>query len=103
MSAIELYPTDLRATVCGDCGRGWDDSLSTSVTPTTAGRCPFEYEHENLDCETVKIDASIIWLVALAQQIVKLSGVSLAEALTEAEEHMIYGRENADYGGRLVI
>jgi len=48
-------------------------------------------------------DANAQWLVALAQQIVKLSGVSLASALLEAEEHMFYGRENADYGGRLVI
>jgi hypothetical protein len=48
-------------------------------------------------------DASALWLLALAQQIVKLSGVSLASALLEAEEHMLYGRENADYGGRLVI
>ena len=48
-------------------------------------------------------DASALWLLALAQQIVKLSGVSLASALLEAEEHMLYCRENADYGGRLVI
>ena len=28
---------------CGNCGRSWDDSLVTSITPTPAGRCPFEY------------------------------------------------------------
>jgi len=45
-AAVELSPTDPRATVCGDCGRGWDDSVVTSVTPTPAARCPFEYDHE---------------------------------------------------------
>ena len=43
---VELAPEDPRATVCGHCHRGWDDTVSTSVTPTPSGRCPFEYEHE---------------------------------------------------------
>ena len=43
---VRLDPSDPKATVCGTCGRAWDDSISTSVTPTPAGRCPFEYEHE---------------------------------------------------------
>lgn len=43
---VELDPTDPRATVCGNCGRGWDDSVATSWTPVPSGRCPFEYEHE---------------------------------------------------------
>jgi hypothetical protein len=42
---VELDPSDPKATVCGTCGRGWDDTISTSVTPTPAGRCPFEYDH----------------------------------------------------------
>jgi hypothetical protein len=33
-----------RAT-CGTCDRSWDDSVSTSMTPTPAGRCPFEAYH----------------------------------------------------------
>lgn len=33
-----------RAT-CGTCGRSWDDGKSTSMTPTPAGRCPFEAFH----------------------------------------------------------
>ena len=44
---IELSPNDPQATVCGNCGRGWDDSVSTSMTPTPSGRCPFEYDHED--------------------------------------------------------
>lgn len=28
---------------CGNCGRSWDDTLSTTWTPAPAGRCPFEY------------------------------------------------------------
>jgi hypothetical protein len=27
---------------CGHCGRSWDDSIPTSMTPAPAGRCPFE-------------------------------------------------------------
>jgi hypothetical protein len=30
---------------CGHCGRTWDDSVTTSVTPVPSPRCPFEYEH----------------------------------------------------------
>jgi len=32
---------------CGVCGRWWDDSLVTSLTPAPSARCPFEYEHNN--------------------------------------------------------
>lgn len=32
-------------TQCGTCDRYWDDSISTSLTPTPSGRCPFEYFH----------------------------------------------------------
>lgn len=42
---IELHPANPRATVCGTCRRGWDDTVSTSVTPTPSGRCPWEDEH----------------------------------------------------------
>jgi len=42
---VELDPSDPKATVCGHCKRGWDDSVSTSVTPVPSGRCPFEYDH----------------------------------------------------------
>jgi hypothetical protein len=45
---VRLDATDPRATVCGTCGAAWDDSVSTSVTPVPAGRCPFEYEHPEL-------------------------------------------------------
>lgn len=31
---------------CGHCNRSWDDGISTSMTPTPAGRCPFEEFHE---------------------------------------------------------
>lgn len=30
---------------CGACGRSWNDAAVSAVTPTPAGRCPFEYEH----------------------------------------------------------
>ncbi len=36
-------------TECGTCGRMWDDAISTSVTPVPAGRCPFEYDHDDDD------------------------------------------------------
>ena len=31
---------------CGHCGRTWDDAHVSAVTPTPAGRCPFEHLHE---------------------------------------------------------
>lgn len=36
------------AMTCGDpsCGRSWDDTVSTGVTPAPSGRCPFEAEHD---------------------------------------------------------
>ena len=43
---VELDPDDPRATVCGSCGRGWDDNVSTAWTPAPGGRCPFECDHE---------------------------------------------------------
>ena len=30
---------------CGTCGLSWNDCTSTSMTPTPAGRCPFEAFH----------------------------------------------------------
>lgn len=33
------------AAVCNGCGRSWDDSAVTSMTPTPSGRCPFEPFH----------------------------------------------------------
>lgn len=32
---------------CYTCGRSWDDGISTGITPTPSGRCPFEYYHDN--------------------------------------------------------
>lgn len=49
MTVVELLPDDPRATVCGTCGRAWDDTISTPVTPVPSARCPFEYEHEERD------------------------------------------------------
>lgn len=46
---VEVDPADIRATVCGACGRAWDDSVATAWTPAPAGRCPFEYEHDDDD------------------------------------------------------
>lgn len=48
---VELPPHHPRATVCGTCGRGWDDAVSTALTPVPAARCPFEYEHAEYDSE----------------------------------------------------
>jgi hypothetical protein len=42
---VELRPDNPKATVCGTCKRGWDDTVSTAWTPAPSGRCPFEYEH----------------------------------------------------------
>ena len=94
--AIELSPNDPRATVCGHCGRGWDDSVSTSVTPTPAARCPFEYDHEYPDCETVETQA-----VTIASLLDGLRSALLdqAESFTDAESALII--EAARQNGRL--
>jgi hypothetical protein len=60
---VELDPSDPKATMCGTCGRGWDDSISTSVTPTPAGRCPFEYDHVYEDNEDKMTDNTYIMLL----------------------------------------
>lgn len=54
---LTMVPGDLRRQVippediatCGTCGRSWDDGQGTSVTPTPSGRCPFEYDHDELE------------------------------------------------------
>jgi hypothetical protein len=33
---------------CETCGRTWNDALVTDRTPAPSGRCPYEYEHEEL-------------------------------------------------------
>jgi hypothetical protein len=43
----EGYPIIEMAT-CGACGRRWNDAATSSVTPTPSGRCPFEYDHEEV-------------------------------------------------------
>lgn len=32
---------------CGVCGRSWNDAKLSSLTPVPAGRCPFEYAHND--------------------------------------------------------
>lgn len=39
-------------TRCGTCGRAWDDSKPTSMTPAPSGRCPFEaFRNHNTESE----------------------------------------------------
>lgn len=33
---------------CGVCGLTWDDAIITFLTPTPAGRCPFEHIHNEI-------------------------------------------------------
>ncbi|UTN91444.1 hypothetical protein SEA_OUTIS_81 [Gordonia phage Outis] len=45
-AGVRLHGRDLAAiATCETCGRRWDDAHTSSVTPTPAGRCPFEYDH----------------------------------------------------------
>ncbi|RLE24859.1 MAG: hypothetical protein DRJ50_04055 [Actinobacteria bacterium] len=41
------YATGPILATCGNCGRTWDDSIITSMTPAPAARCPFEYFHDD--------------------------------------------------------
>ncbi len=85
-----------RAITRGDCGRGWDDSVSTSVTPTPAARCPFEYDHENPDCETVETQA--VTIASLLDGL-RAALFDQAESFTDAESALII--EAARQNGRL--
>ena len=43
LGMVEKRP---RRAECGNCGLAWDDDAVTLLTPAPAGRCPFEYFHE---------------------------------------------------------
>ena len=45
-AVVETDGTGARDMTCGTCGRSWDNSMSSDLTPTPSGRCPFEYDHE---------------------------------------------------------
>lgn len=57
-------PSEDKAT-CGICGLSWDDAIITSMTPAPAGRCPFEYFHEDSDYDdkeaSLKRKAASYW------------------------------------------
>jgi hypothetical protein len=37
-----MVPNHSEIATCHECGRSWDDSIVTSMTPAPAARCPFE-------------------------------------------------------------
>lgn len=50
-----VQPTSDGTHTCGGCGRSWNDDVSTSITPSPSGRCPFEAFHANVE-ETQELD-----------------------------------------------
>ena len=38
----KVVPMHRDIATCGDCGRSWDDSIVTHMTPAPSARCPFE-------------------------------------------------------------
>lgn len=50
---LEDWENPPGAMMCVHCGRRWDDSIPTSMTPAPSGRCPFEYEHEYEEDEKI--------------------------------------------------
>lgn len=48
VQSVEPDGSNPNLATCGTCGRTWDDSVSTSMTPTPSGRCPFEYFHSEV-------------------------------------------------------
>jgi hypothetical protein len=50
-----LTPESHSIATCGHCGRSWDDSIPTSLTPAPSGRCPFESMHRYPSDRTFKI------------------------------------------------
>lgn len=51
--------TDPRVMQCGECGRAWDDTVSTDLTPAPSGRCPFEYFHSDLGSMRATVDSML--------------------------------------------
>ena len=48
----------VRVKTCGVCGRSWNDAVASALTPTPAGRCPFEHDHTyQTEGETMGIHA----------------------------------------------
>ena len=37
-----IVPMHADIATCGQCGRSWDDSIVTGITPAPSARCPFE-------------------------------------------------------------
>lgn len=86
---VLLDPADPRASVCGHCGRAWDDSVSTSVTPTPSGRCPFEHEHEyddENDCDGCEEQPGVI---VMPGSLFRLCAECYVEGLPVEEEQAL--------------
>lgn len=64
---------------CGTCGLSWDDSLSTSHTPSPSGRCPFEAFHGN----TTRLTFDFWGSIADARHLKRMK--ELHESVTNAE------------------
>jgi hypothetical protein len=67
-------------TQCWTCGRYWDDSKPTSLTPAPAARCPFEYFHE--DVEPCLDPANFV---------LKLVEIPVCLACDDDDHHTCYG------------
>jgi len=75
---------------CGTCGRSWDDSIGTEWTPAPAGRCPFEYFHDDPKPERAITSKTFIGPTC---------GAFKAAKIIMAGEKAI----NTDYGRKSVI
>lgn len=60
---------------CGDCGRMWDDAVVSAWTPAPAGRCPFDYDHEEADDD---VDAPNVLAHTIAEAL-EAAGLVLGE------------------------
>lgn len=69
---------------CESCGRGWDDTKSTSITPTPSGRCPFEDLHKSPKRERTKSPDQI----AVERGFQTLTMVEFRDADFDAAERM---------------
>lgn len=80
---VELRSGSTRpgAAVCGVCGRTWDDSVSTAVTPAPGGRCPYEATHDEvLGMDAAQLDAQDV--VAALSDALELAEVWLVDGGT---------------------
>lgn len=84
---------------CGTCGRTW----SSLTTPTPAGRCPFEYDHEDEDEDDGLSDVNEIDAVIMMTRDRRILGVRAFRAGQDQSELLDSGMEDSTHPFRVEL